>query len=59
VIELLQKRLEIYKPASAVEEEHAIKEILQETALYALRSVIRIYPAISHSRFTRCSARPT
>jgi Nucleotidyl transferase AbiEii toxin, Type IV TA system len=36
VIELLQKRLEIYKPASAVEEEHAIKEILQETALYAL-----------------------
>jgi hypothetical protein len=36
VIELLQKRLEIYKPSSAVEEEHAIKEILQETALYAL-----------------------
>lgn len=36
MIELLQKRLEIYKPASAVEEEHAIKEILQETALYAL-----------------------
>jgi hypothetical protein len=33
---MLQKRLEIYKPASAVEEEHAIKEILQETALYAL-----------------------
>jgi len=36
VIELLQKRLELYKAASAVEEEHAIKEILQETVLYAL-----------------------
>jgi predicted nucleotidyltransferase component of viral defense system len=36
VIELLQKRLEFYKAASAVEEEHAVKEILQETALYAL-----------------------
>jgi predicted nucleotidyltransferase component of viral defense system len=36
VIELLQKRLEIYNAASVVEEEYAVKEILQETALYAL-----------------------
>ncbi|HMI75502.1 MAG TPA: nucleotidyl transferase AbiEii/AbiGii toxin family protein, partial [Steroidobacteraceae bacterium] len=36
MIELLQKRLEFYKAASAVQEELAIKEILQETALYAL-----------------------
>lgn len=36
MIELLQKRLAFYKSASAVDEEHAVKEILQETALYAL-----------------------
>jgi len=36
MIELIQRRLDSYNAASPVEEEQAIKEILQEIALYAL-----------------------
>jgi len=36
VIDLIQEKLKSYKPASAIEEENATKEILQEVALYAL-----------------------
>ena len=36
MIELIQRRLDSYKAAGPVEEEQAIKEILQEIALYAL-----------------------
>ena len=36
MIELIQRRLDSYKAANPVEEEQAIKEILQEIALYAL-----------------------
>lgn len=36
MIELIQKRLDEYKAANPVEEERAIKEIMQEIALYAL-----------------------
>lgn len=36
MIELIQKRLQEYKVSNAVEEEQAIKEIIQEIALYAL-----------------------
>ena len=36
MIDLIQKRLENYRPANPVEEEQAIREILQEIALYAL-----------------------
>ena len=36
MIELIRERLKIYNPATPVEEEQAVKEILQEIALYAL-----------------------
>jgi len=36
VIELIQQRLDEYRVSSAIEEEHAIKEIIQEIALFAL-----------------------
>lgn len=36
MIELIQRRLDSYNPANQVEEEQAVKEILQEIALYAL-----------------------
>ena len=36
MIELIQRRLDSYSPANQVEEEQAIKEILQEIALYGL-----------------------
>lgn len=36
MIELIQRRLDTYNAAGPVEEEQAIKEILQEIALYAL-----------------------
>lgn len=36
MIEIIQKRLDDYKPANSLEEEHATKEIIQELALYAL-----------------------
>ena len=36
MIELIQRRLDSYKATGPVEEEQAIKEILQEIALYAL-----------------------
>lgn len=36
MIELIRKRLERYQASNAVEEEQALKEILQETALYTL-----------------------
>lgn len=36
MIDLLRKRLEKYSAANAVQEEQALKEILQEVALYAL-----------------------
>ena len=36
MIEIIQQRLETYKSNSAVEEEQATKEILQEVALYSL-----------------------
>jgi hypothetical protein len=36
MIELIQRRLDGYRAASPVEEEQALKEILQEVALYAL-----------------------
>lgn len=36
MIELIQKRLDEYKAVNPVEEEQAIKEIMQEIALYAL-----------------------
>jgi predicted nucleotidyltransferase component of viral defense system len=36
MIELIQRRLDSYNAAGPVEEEQAIKEILQEIALYAL-----------------------
>lgn len=36
MIELIQRKLETYKAANAVEEEQATKEILQEVALYSL-----------------------
>jgi len=36
MIELLRRRLEGYRAGSALEEEQAVKEILQEVALYAL-----------------------
>jgi hypothetical protein len=36
MIDLLRKRLEKYAATNAVQEEQALKEILQEVALYAL-----------------------
>ena len=36
MIEIIQKRLDAYKSTNPVEEEQAIKEIIQEVALYAL-----------------------
>lgn len=36
MIDIIQEKLKGYKPANAVEEENATKEILQEVALYAL-----------------------
>ena len=36
MIELIQRRLDGYNAAGQVEEEQALKEILQELALYAL-----------------------
>lgn len=36
MIELIQQRLDEYRVSSAIEEEHAIKEIIQEIALFAL-----------------------
>ncbi|MCY4289399.1 MAG: nucleotidyl transferase AbiEii/AbiGii toxin family protein [Aestuariivita sp.] len=36
MIDLLQQRLQSYNAANRLEEENAIKEILQEIALYAL-----------------------
>ncbi len=36
MIELIQQRLDEYRVNSAIEEEHAIKEIIQEIALFAL-----------------------
>lgn len=36
MIDLLRKRLEKYSATNAVQEEQALKEILQEVALYAL-----------------------
>jgi predicted nucleotidyltransferase component of viral defense system len=36
VIDLLRKRLQQYSAANALQEEQALKEILQEVALYAL-----------------------
>jgi predicted nucleotidyltransferase component of viral defense system len=36
MIELIQRRLDSYKPTNPVEEEQAVKEILQEIALYGL-----------------------
>ncbi len=36
MIKILEERLRTYTPTNAVEEEHALKEILQEIALYGL-----------------------
>ena len=36
MIELIQERLNDYTARNAVEEENAVKEILQEIALYSL-----------------------
>lgn len=36
MIKLIQEKLAAYKPANQLEEEHAVKEILQEIALYGL-----------------------
>ena len=36
MIELIQQRLDSYKASNAIEEEQAIKEIIQEIALFAL-----------------------
>ncbi len=36
MIELIQRKLDEYKAGNAVEEEQAIKEIIQEIALFAL-----------------------
>src|SRR3546814_11673663 len=36
MIDIIQEKLRRYDPANALEEENAVKEILQEIALYAL-----------------------
>jgi hypothetical protein len=36
MIEIIQQRLDSYKASNSIQEEHAIKEIVQEIALYAL-----------------------
>jgi len=36
MIELIQQRLDEYQSGNAIEEEQAIKEIIQEIALFAL-----------------------
>src|SRR3546814_9653181 len=38
MIDIIQEKLRSYDAANALEEENAVKEILQEIALYALRS---------------------